>query len=127
MINKIEVMQMAQAMASHAGLRQAAVSQNIANADTPGYQARDVDAFSATYQSTSTTPLKVTRSSHLDSGATLNAAVKPAATNAVQSPNGNSVSLEDEMVRAVDIKRQHDLALTIYKTSMNVLRTSIGR
>lgn len=50
MFNKIEVMQMAQAMATHAGLRQTAVSQNIANADTPGYKARDVAEFAATYE-----------------------------------------------------------------------------
>jgi flagellar basal-body rod protein FlgB len=43
------------------------------------------------------------------------------------SPNGNSVSLETEMVKAVEVKRQHDQALAIYKSSMNVLRASIGR
>jgi len=31
------------------------------------------------------------------------------------------------MLRAVDVKRQHDRALAIYKSSLTVLRTAIGR
>lgn len=127
MFNKIEVMQMAQAMASHAGLRQTAVSQNIANADTPGYKARDVADFASTYQSVEGAPLKATRGGHMNGGDTFSATVQLAETSGTESPNGNNVSLEDEMVRGVDIKRQHDLALAIYKSSMNVLRTSLGR
>ena len=46
----------------------------------------------------------------------------------VQSdPNGNSVAIEDEILRSVDAKRQHDRALAIYRSSLNILRTSIGR
>jgi flagellar basal-body rod protein FlgB len=47
--------------------------------------------------------------------------------DAVADPNGNSVALETEMLRAVDVKRQHDRALAIYKSSLTVLRTAIGR
>ena len=127
MVNKIAVMQMAQAMATHAGLRQTAVSQNIANADTPGYKARDVADFATTFDSAAGATLKATRSAHLGGSGVFQASIAQTETSGVQSPNGNNVSIEDEMVRAVDIKRQHDLALTIYKSSMNVLRTSLGR
>lgn len=127
MFNKIEVMQMAQAMASHAGLRQTAVSQNIANADTPGYKARDVVDFAATYEGGGAPSLRATRSGHMLGGETFSARIEPTATNGTESANGNNVSLEDEMVRGVDVKREHDLALAIYKSSLNVLRTSLGR
>ena len=43
------------------------------------------------------------------------------------SPNGNSVSLEGEMVKAADVKREHDLALAIYGKSLAILRASLGR
>ena len=31
------------------------------------------------------------------------------------------------MLKAVDVMRQHDRALAIYKSSLNILRTSLGR
>ena len=43
------------------------------------------------------------------------------------SPNGNSVSLETEMVKAVDVKQQHDMALSIYRSVSEIIRASLGR
>ena len=45
MFEKLEIFRMAHAMSVHAGARQSVVAQNIANADTPGYAARDVRPF----------------------------------------------------------------------------------
>ncbi len=42
-------------------------------------------------------------------------------------PNGNTVSLESEMLTAVDAKRAHDESLAIYRSNLNILRTSLGR
>ena len=42
-------------------------------------------------------------------------------------PNDNSVSIETEILNGVEVKRQHSRALAIYKSSMNILRTSLGR
>ena len=49
------------------------------------------------------------------------------ARGAARDPNGNSVSLETEMLRAVDVQRQHSLALAIYRSGLSVLRTAISR
>ena len=45
MFDNLEVLQMSQAMARHAGARQAIAARNLAHADTPGYKARDLVAF----------------------------------------------------------------------------------
>ncbi|PCD76559.1 FlgB family protein [Pseudothioclava arenosa] len=127
MFEKLEIFQMAQAMASHASLRQNAINQNIANADTPGFRARDVEPFAARYQAETATPLKSTRATHLNLDRSLRAELRERADPDEMSPDGNTVSLEDEMVRAVEVKRQHDLALGIYKSALNVMRTSLGR
>ncbi|MDG1803103.1 MAG: flagellar biosynthesis protein FlgB, partial [Paracoccaceae bacterium] len=50
-----------------------------------------------------------------------------ASSDGASSPNGNSVSLEQEMLRSVDAQRQHNRALAIYKHTMTVLRSSLGR
>lgn len=128
MFEKLEIFRMAHAMANHAGARQAVVSQNMANADTPGYAARDIAAFADFYdQSDLAGPPRATRVGHLSGqsrGTDIGVTEDP---TAVADPNGNSVSLETEMLRAVDVKRQHDLALAIYKSALTVLRTAIGR
>lgn len=127
MFEKLEIMQMAQAMASHAALRQNAVSQNIANADTPGYAARDVASFADTYAAADGASLGATRAGHIGARDRFSASIVERPQPGTRSPNGNSVSLEAEMVKGVEVKRQHDLALAIYKSSMGVLRTSLGR
>ena len=127
MFEKLEIMQMAQAMARQAALRQNVVAQNIANADTPGYRARDVASFAETYRSDLETPMKTTRPGHLGGANDYTVAAVETSGGDATSPDGNGVSLEDEMVKSVDVKRQHDLALTIYKSSLDILRTSLGK
>jgi flagellar basal-body rod protein FlgB len=63
MLENIEVMRMAHAMAAHAGQRQALTAQNIAQADTPGYRTQDLSPFAQTYKSAE--PLTATRAGHL--------------------------------------------------------------
>ncbi len=128
MFENLAVFRLAYAMATHAGARQAVVAQNMANSDTPGYRAQDIAPFQAeteTYQATFTS--RATRPGHLHgtgTGTTFAVGDRP---GAVADPNGNSVSLETEMIHAVDTKRQHDRALTIYRSSLTILRGAIGR
>lgn len=126
MFQQPEIMRMAQAMAQHAAQRQNAVAQNVANADTPGYAARDLAPFAEAYAAEGMA-LRQTRPGHLGAEGSATASMIPRADPGNRSPNGNSVSLESEMVKSVEVKRQHDLALTLYKTSLGVLRTSLGR
>ena len=42
------------------------------------------------------------------------------------SPNGNSVNLELEMFKAADAQSQHEMALSVYTKSLDLLRTAIG-
>jgi flagellar basal-body rod protein FlgB len=129
MFKNLEIFQVSHAMAVHAATRQSAVAQNIANADTPGYVAKDVAPFMEHMKpdSQGVTRLRATRDSHLN-GQQDNA--KPAifeTKDKSNSPNGNAVSLEEEMLKAVEVKRQHERALAIYKSSLDVLRASLGR
>jgi flagellar basal-body rod protein FlgB len=119
-------------MASHAGRLQVIAAQNMANADTPGYKAKDITAFKDTLRpAESKATQRATRGSHLNgssvNGPIINQAKVTLDENAKTDPNGNSVAIEDEILRAVDAKRQHDRALAIYRSSLNILRTSIGR
>ena len=128
MFEKLDIFRMSHAMATHAGARQALVAQNMANADTPGYGARDIAPFQEVYEARPGAAVpRATRAGHL-MGQDMPPGLDPSEREAAQrDPNGNSVALETEMLNAVEVKRQHDRAIAIYRSSLNQLRTALGR
>lgn len=127
MFDRPEVLGMASAMAQNASTRLSAIAGNVANADTPGYRAVDAPSFKDSYRGAGALPLLATRAGHLSASEGINRTPLIARPDGNMSPNGNNVSLENEMVAAAGVRRDHDLALTIYKTSLGLLRTSLGR
>ncbi|MCC6006189.1 MAG: flagellar basal body rod protein FlgB [Rhodobacteraceae bacterium] len=123
MTHEIETMRMAQAMASHAARRQVLVSDNIARADIPGARARDLPAFADSY--------RLARIGERPTpGAAPGSAApppRPVERGGPLSPSGGNVSLEREMFALADVKSQHDMALTVWKKSLDLLRLSLGR
>ena len=127
MFEKLQIFRMAHAMAQHAGARQSVLARNMANADTPGYAARDVAPFADTYQGGGGFAQRTTRPGHIGESSGGYAVELRNAADGQTDPNGNSVSLEQEMLKSVDVKRQHDRALAIYKSSLTILRAATGR
>jgi len=117
MFDRLEIFALASARAQHAAARQAVVAQNIANSDTPGYRAQDVSDFAETW--------RALQSRAQEAGDHIPLRSIDAGTPA--SPNGNTVSLELEMLRGIEAQRAHSRALQIYGSAMSILRTSIGR
>ena len=127
MFQNLEIFRMSHAMAVHAGTRQSVIAQNMANADTPGYAARDLPPFQAMFETESGGfAQRATRIGHLNGSAAPLQMTPVEQRGAPADPNGNSVSLETEMLHAVDVKRQHDRALVIYKSALGILRTAVS-
>lgn len=127
MFEKLEITAMAQALATHAGASLGAISQNMANADTPGYKARGVADFATVWAAGQDgSQMRASRQGHLGS---FSDAMTPEtfASKGASSPNGNSVSLEREMVKAVEVRQQHDMAMAIYRNTSDIIRASLGR
>lgn len=96
--------------------RQQAVSQNIANANTPGYTGIDVVPFADTLNRM---PLELARTNvgHLADNSTGTVDTK----NVPGSPwdvtlSGNSVNLEQELMKANDVNRSYTLTTSIAKS-----------
>ncbi len=126
MFEELTLVKMATSMARHAGARHTVIAENIANADTPGYRARDVKAFSE-YVKEAFTP-RATRAAHVGGTALTRAANRPEVVvdEAMQpSANGNSVSLEQESVRSVESRGQHALALAIYGKTRDLMSLAL--
>lgn len=125
MFEKLALTQMAQSLAAHSGARMSVIAENVANADTPGYKAKDLPSFAEIYAG-EPGHMRTTRPGHLGDAA---APLRPVAERAAghEAPNGNSVSLEGEMVKSVAARQDHDMALAIYRATSDVIRASLGR
>jgi flagellar basal-body rod protein FlgB len=125
----LNVLRLASALATHSAARQQVIAENVAHADTPGYRARDIKSFAETVDETVPAfHTRMTRPGHMPFGDENHGyrAYEVTAFGA-ESPNGNTVSLEDQMMRATDVKQHHDMAVGVYKKSMDIFRSSIGR
>lgn len=125
MFEKLELTRMAQSLAAFSGARMAVIAENVANADTPGYKAKDLPAFADVFSETGET-MRATRAGHLTSSSAAKLPVADLARGH-EAPNGNSVSLEAEMVKSVEARQSHDMALAIYRATSDVIRASLGR
>ena len=115
--------------------RQKVLTENIANADTPGYRPKDLK--------------KPTFKSHLDEfnggGPTLQLRtsdkghVKPGQIDFQDSmtpelqkaasfkPNGNAVSLEDELTKMAETQIEYSMVTNLYRKHTALLKTDLGR
>jgi len=105
-------------------IRQAAISGNIANANTPGYTAVDVQPFEAVLQSSklelaTSDPQHVSQPSEPLDG--LEEKQKP---NWRVYNSGNSVSIEKEMVKADEVNGDFALNNSVVKAFHRMLLTS---
>ncbi len=127
MFDNLEIFRMSNALAVHSSARQAKIASNVANADTPGFRASDISPFSRIYQdSRDDGTLRATRPGHISGGLTQISAARSVDVPGAADPNGNTVSLETEMVKAVEVQHAHETALSVYESARNILRTSLG-
>ena len=112
--------------------RQDVLSQNVANADTPGYSARDVKPIDfqdiLKGEAQSAPGLTVTDPRHIavapDASSTFENTDAP---DTESNPSGNTVSLEQEMIRVADTQAQYQAAANLYSKAVGMMRTAIGQ
>lgn len=105
--------------------RQTAVSQNIANANTPNYANVDVRPFSETLDSMPLT-LARTDAGHMSIGPSASLQVRTAnADKWDETLSGNSVNLEQELMKSGDINRSYALTTSLAKAFQHMYMTTV--
>ena len=125
----INTLSLASAVAAHAAARQQVIAENVAHADTPGYRARDIADFASIVDDTiGAFAARTTRPGHLAFGAD-DRGFDPREQTALgaETPNANTVSLEDQMLRAAEVRQEHEMAIGVYSKSLEILRASVTR
>jgi len=106
--------------------RQRVVAENVANADTPGYAARDLTLprdFSEALSSARGVELARTSATHLPSpSGSPSRFVVEASPDSETTPDGNSVVVEEQMLRLAESRMEYDAAIGFYQKSLNMLR-----
>lgn len=114
--------------------RQAILAQNIANADTPDYRPRDLNAkdFLRLAQGVAGQPTRIavkkTDQSHLEGrpSARLGLTGHQQRMPYEVSPDGNAVILEEQTAKAGQTALDHQMASNIYRKYVGMIRTALG-
>lgn len=119
--------------------RQKALAGNIANADTPGYKPQDIapmDFKGLLESSTSSLPMaatgggavSTTNPMHFTSSGGLAGSATPKAKTQKDtyetSPTGNSVVLEEQLLKMNQNFTDHRLTTTIYQKSVEMMKSA---
>jgi flagellar basal-body rod protein FlgB len=102
--------------------RQSVISSNIANANTPGYKAKDVESFDAAMRQS--VPMAATNEQHFSSSefdAVGNRENGDGQADVMVS--GNDVNLEQEFLKSNDVMRSYSLNTQIVKTFDRLLQS----
>lgn len=108
--------------------RQKVIAENVANADTPGYRAREVSSFKEMLQgSQPVAGVQVTDGAHIRSNGAEAQGVRVDVDQAAwqQSLDGNSVVLEQQTIKAGEVSASYKLAANLYRKGYELLTLSV--
>ncbi len=112
--------------------RQEVLAQNIANADTPGYKARDLKSFKfkdLVRSENARLVMKTTEGNHLSGQ---RRRIRDFRDEEIRDPaetdtTGNSVILEEQMVKMNETSLGYRMTTELYKKHLNMIKMAIGR
>lgn len=112
--------------------RQGLLAENVANAETPGYRGRDLAQYDFADRSAGFSSAAVTTSATQPMHFSVSSAEGSAfdaqrMANFEITPEGNGVTLEDEMMKVTTNLMDYQAATSLYQKSIKILRTAMGR
>lgn len=131
-INNLAFFKMARNKMDYVAQRQKVVAENIANADTPGYRAKElrepnfkkmaIDAMDNTPKPAVTHPGHI-QAALPDQGPYREISERKTYETSI---DGNKVVLEEQIEKASRNRSDYNLALTLFRKNMNMIRTALG-
>lgn len=112
--------------------RHRVISQNVANADTPGYQPQDLKpvdfstAMTKVVKSNSVLPER-TQAGHMNPNGDIDNPRRDEQDQVYEvAPAGNAVILEEQMLKSSENKMDYSLMTTLYQKNVAMLRAAMG-
>ncbi|MCD2172696.1 flagellar basal body rod protein FlgB [Rhizobium sp. C4] len=128
----IQFFQLASQQAQWLSVRQSVISTNVANADTPGFKAKDIVPFTefldaATSRGSDGVTLASTNPMHFADAAQKTMNIRQVEDKSGKvSASGNNVGLAQEMIKASEARQDYDLNAGLVK-SLNKMMLMVVR
>lgn len=111
--------------------RQKLLAENVANSDSPGYKPRDLKPFDimlAAQRASNTGSVGPARTdpAHIGGSGSDSTGSRRAGLSET-TPSGNSVILEDEMLKMAQNNSDYAMATTLYGKSLSYLKMALGK
>jgi len=106
--------------------RQAVLAQNIANLNTPGWQAKDLRPFAQALVATTVPALARTDPGHLAGTQDTAAQALLVQQSGPRQPDGNAVSLDEQLTKVADTATAQQIATTLYKKYLAMFSMALG-
>ncbi|MCH4152658.1 MAG: flagellar basal body protein [Sphingobium sp.] len=124
----------AQAM-RHLGERQRVIAQNIANSDTPGYRAQELSDASRSFATLIEGNPGIARPHVTLSEGMARLGAHPLSTGRIipdphiseVKPDGNTVTLEDQVLKMGQIQADYAALTGLYRKQMALVRSALGK
>jgi flagellar basal-body rod protein FlgB len=133
-VTDIPLMSMLRDRMSWLSRRQDILSQNVANADLPGYTPRDLSPMNfeetlrqSQSRSDSSSSLTMTNVNHIPATEEAGGYDVHEVRDVEAAPGGNSVSLESQMIKVAETQAQYQAAANLYGKAITMMKTAIGR
>jgi flagellar basal-body rod protein FlgB len=131
MTQPIQLFDLASRQAEWLSVRQQVVAGNIANANTPKYQAKDVTPFSAVLDQNTSFHLARTSAGHMSASPIGDSDIEVRDAKLVNEigvqESGNSVGLAEEMTKQGEIKRDYDLNAALVKSFHRMMLMAVRK
>ena len=106
--------------------RQQVLAENVANADTPAYQAKDLAPLDfSRHLSAASVTLDRTNPNHIAAASGGSQFATDENGHYEITPRGNSVSHEDEMMKVASNQMDYEAATELYTHSLNLLKLAV--
>src|SRR5579864_7846110 len=137
-LDDIPVFAMLKSRLSYLAERQQVIAQNVANSDTPGFTPMDLKPFRLPQAAGAAAPLALapvatTLTSPLHLAPPASRGLPPGSPKPVATPdsettlNGNSVVLEEEMIKMSQSRSDYDAAVAFYQQSLALIQMAAKR
>lgn len=131
-LSQIPLFSMLRGRLTYLSERQKVIAENVANANTPGYAPHDLKPFSfqaqmQAQQMAGPSSMAATNPGHMTPPHARKAdAPRPVTTKDSETTlDGNSVVLEEEMLKMGQARMDYDAAIGFYQKSLNLIRLAV--
>jgi flagellar basal-body rod protein FlgB len=125
--SRIGLFDLAEKRLTWAAARQSVLASNIANANTPGYKARDVSSFQNMLSGYGDLEPVETQPMHLSGTIPSSPVGLVTEQPTAQSIDGNGVTLDQQLTKIADTETTQSLVTTIWKKYMSFFSMALGQ